>query len=139
MESKNELYPKVPQVNEMRIGNIMLDGEYNVVSVERINSDRIHEFTMVSQNNGRIYPSNIYKIAITKQWLEKLGFVKDIETDYRWFLPDGTITFDLDDYCVRISDSWEFGKRMYVNELQNLFFALTGKELHSKNECSTCG
>ena len=139
MESKNELYPKVPQVNEMRIGNIMLDDEYNVVNVERINSDRIHEFTMVSQNNGRIYPSNIYKIAITKKWLEKLGFVKDIETDYRWFLPDGTITFDLDDYCVRISDSWEFGKRMYVNELQNLFFALTGKELHSKNECSTCG
>ena len=139
MESKNELYPTIPQVNEMRIGNIMLDDEYNVVNVERINSDRIHEFTMVSKNNGRIYPSNIYKIPITKQWLEKLGFVKDTETDYRWFLPDGTITFDLDDYCVRISDSWEFGKKMYVNELQNLFFALTGKELHSKNECSTCG
>jgi len=139
MEAKNNLYSTIPLVTEMRIGNIMLDDEHNIVKIEQINSDRIHEFVMVSQNNGKIYPSNIYKIPITQEWLEKFGFVKDMETDYRWFILDGIIAFDLDDYCVRISDSWEFGKRMYVNDMQNLFFALTGTELKLKNECGTCG
>jgi len=134
MEAKNDLYPKIPQVNEMRIGNIMLDDEHNIVKVERINSDRIHEYVMVSQNSGKIYPSNIYKIPITEEWLEKFGFIKDTETNYRWFKLDGSIAFDLDDYCVRISDSWEFGKKMYVSDMQNLFFALTGNELSIENE-----
>lgn len=134
MEAKNYLYPKIPQVNEMRIGNIMLDDEHNIVKVERINSDRIHEYVIVSQNDGKIYLSNIYKIPITEEWLEKFGFIKDAETDYRWFKLDSSIAFDLDDYSVRISDSWEFGKRMYVNDIQNLFFALTGNELSIENE-----
>ena len=139
MESKNELYPKVPQVNEMRIGNIMLDDEYNVVNVERINSDRIHEFTMVSQNNGRIYPSNIYKIPITKQWLEKLGFVNTNTTEYPNYIK-GIYKCMWRNGEANICNKHGFIKDLkYVHELQNLFFALTGKELHSKNECSTCG
>ena len=136
MESKNELYP---QVNEMRIGNIMLDDEYNVVNVERINSDRIHEFTMVSQNNGRIYPSNIYKIPITKQWLEKLGFVNTNTTEYPNYTK-GVYKCLWRNGKTNICNNHGFIKDLkYVHELQNLFFALTGKELHSKNECSTCG
>lgn len=133
MEAKKILHPTIPQVNEMRIGNIMLDEEHNIVKVERINSDRIHEYVMVSQNNGKIYPSNVYKIPITEEWLKKFGYIKDNETDYRWFLLDGSIAFDLDDYRVRISDSWEFEKKMYVSDMQNLFFALTGEELSIEN------
>jgi len=67
----------------------------------------------------------IQPIEVNEEWLIKLGFIKDVDTNYRWFLLDESLTYDLDDYCIRISDSWEFGKRKYVHELQNLIYALT--------------
>jgi hypothetical protein len=66
---------------------------------------------------------------ITEQWLEKIGFIRDDDTSYRWFILDRSVAYDLDDNCIRISDSWEFGKRKYVHELQNLIFFLSGIEL----------
>jgi hypothetical protein len=76
--------------------------------------------------------SNIKSIPITEEWLLKMGFVKDIQLGYRFdkihndFI---VITYDLDDNCIRISDTWEFGKRIYVHEIQNLFYALTKEEI----------
>ncbi len=67
-------------------------------------------------------------IPLTEEWLIKFGLEKDTETDYRWFLEDW-LAYDVDDNCIRIADSWEFGKLKYVHQLQNLYFALTGKEL----------
>ena len=81
------------------------------------------------RTNKKHWLINIHPIEITAEWLEKLGFVKDDETSYRWFILDRAIAYDLDDNCIRISDSWEFGKRKYVHELQNLYFALTRREL----------
>ena len=81
------------------------------------------------RTNKKHWLINIKPIEITEEWLEKLGFVRDDETSYRWFILDRTIAYDLDDNCIRVSDSWEFGKRKYVHELQNLYFALTQREL----------
>jgi hypothetical protein len=66
----------------------------------------------------------IEPIVVTENWLIKLGFTKDTETNYRWFLFDEALSYDVDDFCIRISDSWEFGKRKYVHELQNLIASL---------------
>jgi len=78
------------------------------------------EGTKYSQFDQFIQP-----IKVNEEWLIKLGFIKDVDTSFRWFLLEESIAYDLDDHCIRISDSWEFGKRKYVHELQNLIYALT--------------
>lgn len=77
-------------------------------------------------------------IELTEEWLINLGFEQDTEVNYRWYHINGSLAYDLDDHCIRIDNTWEFGKRKYVHEMQNLFFALTCEELQLKNECSTC-
>ena len=72
---------------------------------------------------------DVKPIELTEKWLIDFGFRKDEETNYRWFMEDW-LAYDLDDNCIRTSDSWEFGKKKYVHELQNLYFSLTGKELN---------
>ena len=75
---------------------------------------------------------NIKPIKITEEWLMKMGFRKDSETDYRWFLnykSNDIFTYDIDDHTISVGESWDFCKRMYVHELQNLFYALTKEEL----------
>jgi len=41
-----------------------------------------------------------------------------------WQIEDGSLAYDIDDHCVRIAGSWEFGKRKYVHELESLVQAL---------------
>ena len=119
---------------DYRIGNII---QYNneIESIGTITS-LIADFVaglyycqIDYRNNKKHRLINVKPIEITEEWLEKLGFVRDEETSYRWFILDRTIAYDLDDNCIRISDSWEFGKRKYVHELQNLYYCLTQTEL----------
>jgi len=67
----------------------------------------------------------IQPIKVNEEWLIKLGFIKDVDTSFRWFLLEESIAYDLDDHGVRILGGWEFGKRKYVHELQNLIYVLT--------------
>lgn len=74
--------------------------------------------------------SDSYKpIPLTEEWLVNLGFNK---------FPNQKI-YDRDDfwYCrLRNGNEWHFEDLecivKYVNQLQNLYFALTGKELEIK-------
>ena len=68
-------------------------------------------------------------ILITVDWLLKLGFSKDPEINYRWYYKDNSLAYDVDDNRIRISDSWEWNKVLHVHQMQNLIYALTGKEL----------
>ena len=83
--------------------------------------------------------NNLKSIELTEEWLINLGFEQDTDIRCRWYHINGSLAYDLDDNCIRIDDTWEFGKRQYVHELQNLFFALTCTELELKNKRSTCG
>ena len=71
-------------------------------------------------------------IPLTEEWLVKFGFEEDGEQDYRFYLLDESIAYDIDDKCIRISGSWEWAKIHHVHQLQNLYFALTGVELEIK-------
>ena len=140
-------------VKELRVGNLVLgyyayndenDQEQEITSVCRvlsIDSVGAHEYPLWVEAIGKANDVEEYDgfvaIPLTEEWLIDLGFRKDEETNYRWFMEDW-LAYDLDDNCIRIADSWEFGKRKYVHELQNLFFALTGEELELKTESSTC-
>lgn len=112
------------KANELRIGNFV--------------SDRLG--IVIIGTNGRIEFADIYKpIPLTEEWLVKFGFVKtyyDFEKGYIkfdknisdygcegiksnfWLVPNG----DDDWYRIPLN-------LLYVHQLQNLYFALTGEEL----------
>lgn len=108
--------------NELRIGNLVKysDGGGHT----ELSALAIHYF---ERGNIEVEP-----MPLTEEWLIRLGFTRDDETDYRWYLLDKSIAYDADDNCIRIVDSWAFGKRYFVHEIQNLIFALTGEELTIK-------
>lgn len=121
------------QLNELMRGNLVWENYSGLMIVSAINPhegmDNYDEGVYLRKTFG--LPSGFYKcknikpIGLNEDWLIKLGFTKDPEIDYRWYLLDGLIAYDLDDNCIRISDSWEFGKRKYVHEIQNLIFQLS--------------
>lgn len=130
------------KAQELRIGNYIY-GQYSfddeskkelceVLALDSTGELMEHEIWVGGESGKREFYYEFEPIPLTEEWLIDFGFRKDEETSYRWFMEDW-LTYDLDDNCIRISDSWVFGKRKYVHELQNLFFALTGRELERKN------
>ena len=151
MEAKKHLYPKIPKVTEMRIGNFLFDDEYNIINIEQIHSDRLHYFVKVSKNGGEIYSSNVYMIPITKPFLEANHFQKDenghywrdFVTNYLELIPslDGfyPLWCKLPEMSCESEQCVPLHRLQFVNELQNLFFAIHGEEIYLKVESSTCG
>ncbi|HWR94057.1 MAG TPA: hypothetical protein VN192_02530 [Flavobacterium sp.] len=126
--------------NNLRIGNLVKDDEGNIVKVERINSDNIKEFTIVSKD-GKLYPSNIYPIKLTEQWFKDFGFFDivyafdmNIERELLFrvivtkggFYPSVIQEPEVSNECVSIVGLQRLD---YVNDLQNLWYALKGEEL----------
>ena len=108
--------------NELRIGNY----------IKRCNKKMYHEEWYIVKpsyfTNNKI--SIFEPIPITEEWLLKFEFVpfkiNGVLTHYRLGL--NFIRFDDQDFY------FELGKGMgieikYIHKLQNLYFALTGKEL----------
>lgn len=122
--------------NELRSGNYIWNTFNNPLIVISINpyfgTDKYIEGVSCKFENG--IPSGfspidkINPIPLTEEILLKCGF-KDgslgIESDYGAMLYGNTTTVSLED-C----DGGDIGiKIKYVHQLQNLIFALTGKEL----------
>ena len=104
---------------ELRIGNYYLSYGVDLKQVERLTKDKIL--------------IDFHPVPLTEQWLKDFGFVKrnNVAWDYKeklsnTFFPILTInvfSFDM------ITDD-KYGTILkYVHSLQNLYFALTGKEL----------
>lgn len=146
------------KASELRIGNwIGYDGwhpdlasnnrpmpSYDVV-VKGIEYDEEKDCYIISSINERGFEDSFHPIILTEEWLERLGF-KHITGDAIWreyklsdydeiwhcgngyFIEKDSDTFkfyqhtDEDTYCQL---KWI----KYVHELQNLYYALTGKEL----------
>jgi hypothetical protein len=114
-ETKNEIY-RISGINA-RVDLNFPNSKFTV-SLDHTNSIRTY-----SQFEEFVKP-----IELSTEWLLKMGFVKDQETDYRWFLEDW-LTFDDDDNTIKISDTWEFGSRYYVHQIQNLYHSVKCVEL----------
>ena len=116
------------KANELRIGNLVL------------NDDSIEEVTL--QHLDLLVHDNTYfkPIPLTEEWLLKFGFenlgeIKEVSNRYVLFnVIDGTSNFELYEYgneydaCID-DNSIYIHELKYVHQLQNLYFALTGKEL----------
>lgn len=72
-------------------------------------------------------------IPLSPEWLERLGFKKDSQGEY--YDPREvlfTVIFDGDSVNHVWDASFTGADIQYVHQVQNLFFALTGKELTLK-------
>lgn len=104
------------EAKELRIGNyVYQDGEF----IQGITCLSIYKFDM-----GNI---NLEPIELTKDWLIKFGYTK--EDSNFWFI--GHIVWEYDDGIFICNKNGITLK--YVHQLQNLYFALTGKELKLQN------
>ena len=93
--------------NELRINNLFGFGN-SICKVVEIQKNCFY----VEDKKGCEYKNTtceLKPIPITKKWLENLGFKKDVNISYRWFLLNNFIAFDLDDNGIKIGDSWDFG------------------------------
>jgi hypothetical protein len=127
---------------ELRIGNyVTLHG--NAVAspidfeVEGTSDDGIE----VAGHIARL--TNIHPIPISPEWLERLGFEMDddMECGIIWYLK---LNDDISIYwngCIEIEIKTQFVTTRYdidhikyIHHLQNLYHALTGKELELKEK-----
>lgn len=126
-------------VSDYRIGNLVLDEDGELCKIEQLSSEKMECFQQVSTIKTQScisdkYPSNIYAIELTEEWLIKFGFEKI------WFgyeiistgieiepLKNGDYTICINSNEYHVGESFK-----YVHQLQNIFFALTNKELELK-------
>jgi len=125
-------------LQELRIGNHVLDEDGYVVKVQKI---EVNRFVSVSSENIE-YPSNVYGIEIYEMLFEEHpDFKKDsqgnywinLQTHYLKFIYTKEYWYPVYVQIPELSseDEQQVGlKRIkYIHELQNLYFVLTGDEL----------
>lgn len=131
---------------ELRVGNYVYDEQNDPCKISKLTSKKNDEyegyfdgddFQVEYDDKDNIYLSSVINpIPLTEQWLKEFGFWKSTEmtwyssepTEYNIpklkltnFKPKEDIPMLLDD---------KYGTHLkHVHQLQNLYFALTGKEL----------
>lgn len=122
------------KANELKLNNyILLRGNLcQIVSISGLISESVSAVMIDKHGEKRhLYGEmkDIEGIKLTSEILLNQGFTRDTEIDYRYYLDNISIAIDIDDFGLRLSDSWEYNKILYIHQLQNLYFALTGQEL----------
>jgi hypothetical protein len=113
------------KANELRIGNVV-ETRSNKRGWIRYEMTGLNIYQLSAY--GENFEKDVRPIPITEDLLLECGFIQDDIIDFRYHLEDW-FAIDVDDCCIRIADSWMFGKINYLHELQNLYFTLTGDEL----------
>lgn len=125
------------QANELRIGNYLQDRDGSLCRVEGISKEVNKEIDAPVVGSARTALPH-KPIPLTEEWLIKFGFTKE---DGRcvWImkLPDFDATLQQwgDNKEISVCRSGIAAYHVasnYVHQLQNLYFALTGKELELK-------
>ena len=113
------------KADELMLGNYFLDLNNEIDEVYDIYFDTDEGVRFI--NNWNI--SVIKPVLLTERWLIKFGFKKidkDINGYYVWMIEHITVFEQNKGYDYNDSTNIK-----YVHQLQNLYFALTGKELKS--------
>ena len=116
------------KATELRIGNFVLTKDGITIVTD------VLEFGININHDCWIYDiQDIKPIPLTEEWLVKMGFVpaKGSSISGIWF-SNGFI-----DYCISGGSTCfkqePIRRIKYANQLQNLYFALTGEELGFTN------
>ena len=138
------------KASELRIGNIINGIYYNqddngedeemetICTVAALDATGDAEYPMFVYDEKQIENFSDFKpIPLTEEWLLKFGFEKTIWDNFNSF----RLSIGNNDYTIVLySDgNCEVGdiitcKIEYVNQLQNLYFALTGEELKQQEQ-----
>lgn len=129
------------KASEFRIGNIIVVDAFKPVTKEYATIYKIEQDEGIGSRDprGSTFITNAglalkdYGVAITEEWLLKLGFEEEYRSEF-------TIKFthaDINEigYDWNKTFNWRFrfyGNHLeckYVHQLQNLYFAITGEEL----------
>ena len=111
------------KASELRIGNLVYESVLSKISRKKTGV-KICELNSLKIHHVESFPESEYysPIPLTEEWLMKFGFEKAYETCYQYkdfILNDKFIMMDID-ITIQLK---------HVNQLQNLYFALTGEEL----------
>lgn len=126
-------------INELRIGNIITDEEGNICKVRAIDGDRFvtHKgkdyhgsvTVYIDKYSGTIgkWVAKLNGIPLTPEWLAKCRFTPNDKMP--WLLCRGNFVLNTGNHNI-----WHWGNSVmrdmeYVHELQNAFFAMTGREV----------
>jgi hypothetical protein len=114
------------RANELRLGNYVYPyDDINLVSQKVIFRDYINVCIKDFENTNNLFP-----IPLTEEWLLKFGFNK-------WKNKNNYSKGSFIIYTLS-KKGFHFGKKSlrikieHINQLQNLYFALTGEELTIK-------
>jgi hypothetical protein len=114
------------KANELRLGNLCWDiHSKQLLKVTDLSAEAPIGFTVVNREK---YPLpdgwQAGYIPLTPEWLERMGF--EFNAD------EGYFSYELPNKPQGI-DRIKVGNGVYVHQLQNLYFALTGEELTIKD------
>jgi len=124
------------EAKEIRIGNFLHHSEMGMVEVIAIGKDYIH-----CVFNGETFYESIRcfsPIPLSEEILLKAGFYTttwDNHSTYRFlFCSSAAIVISLEHGYIEIGDLTLDVEIKFLHSLQNLYFALTGKELDINTE-----
>jgi hypothetical protein len=117
---------------ELRVGNLVYESKRSKILRKKIGVE-ICEIKSLDIHHLESFPEseNFEPIPLTEEWLFKFGFEKNENGLFKLFNESEVpilLNEDLDGWtCDGINFS--VNGTQYVHQLQNLYFALTGKEL----------
>lgn len=129
------------EAKNFRIGNFVnaktTEDEFNVVKeIGFSDNQRGYYLRLKNINHGVWLEHNdedlIIGIPITEKWLVNLGFEKGFYYEKGFLKLSNGKKRTLVRYVISDSESVSIATIQFVHELQNLFFAITGKELELK-------
>lgn len=110
------------KANELRIGNIVKSNVGNPESNDWVIIE-LHHLIHIHDGNYLGYEP----IPLTEEWLLKFGF-KEVSCD-KFFKDDFAVYFGWYEQISIYNDDQFLRNLIYIHQLQNLYFALTGEEL----------
>lgn len=122
------------KATELRIGNIVLldDEEITLTGIKGNTVFWKDGFDMTGLTGAEIKP-----IPLTEEWLLKFGFKPIDERGYSKEIVNKKDNYEYNFVLSKVDDGYDNDVCLYtikyVHQLQNLYFALTGKELIINN------
>lgn len=114
---------------ELRIGNLVWEDYGGIYEVANLFCDNYIDLKKQGINViGRYSFDSIKPIPLNENWLFKIGYVLTPSGTYLHPNSGNFIWFEKDMKCSIAGEFYPIDIK-YVHQLQNLYFALTGKEL----------
>jgi len=121
---------------DFRKGNFVKNKELDIFKVGHVELEARHIYEMAVKESAQGYAGYVDKfkrIPITENYLKAFGFEKltDKNTGFKqssYSLDNGALIVNFDSGVLEV-DFYRGLNYRYVHQLQNLYYALTGKEL----------